>query len=143
MDLDTVFFFFFNIYLFGCPGIYNRGMQAGRIFSCGMRTLNCGMWDLVLWPETASRPPHWERDLRLPLPSCFCFLFAPYFHCYSFFFHSCVLTYSKLFSLLFWCFFLVAALETKVFILNVLFHFEFIVDRFKEDIRTLWTCTST
>ena len=30
---------------------------AGRIFSCGLQTLSCGMWDLVPWPEIKPGPP--------------------------------------------------------------------------------------
>ena len=35
-----------NIYLFGCVG------SSVLIVACGigMRTLSCGMWDLILWP---------------------------------------------------------------------------------------------
>ena len=36
------FFFFFNIYLFGCAG--SQLWYAGSV-SCGMWTLSCGMWE--------------------------------------------------------------------------------------------------
>ena len=43
-------FFFFVFSLFGCAGL-SRGMQDCHdhmgSFSCGMRTLCCGTWDLV------------------------------------------------------------------------------------------------
>ena len=57
-----VVFFFFLIYLTmlghscGTRNLWSLLWHASssavacRIFSCGMRTLSCGMWDLVPWP---------------------------------------------------------------------------------------------
>ena len=129
-------FFLIFIYLAALGSIIVACRHAGSlVVACELLIAACG----IQCSDQRLRPgPHIESGIYVylyPLASAFC---LPHiFTVTLFFFHSCVLTYSKLFSLLFWCFFLVAALETKVFILNVLFHFEFIVDRFKEDIRTL------
>ena len=32
-------------------------VAACGIFSCGIRTFSCGIWDLVPWPRIESRPP--------------------------------------------------------------------------------------
>ena len=44
---SILFFFFFLIYLF---------YLAALSLSCGMCTLNCGMWDLVPWLGIEHRP---------------------------------------------------------------------------------------
>ena len=55
-----------------------------RIFSCNMRTLRCGMWNLVPWPGIEPGPPAlgvWNLTSRLPEKSlisccaCFTYLF--------------------------------------------------------------------
>ena len=54
------FFFFFNIYLFGCTGsqLWHAGssLWCAGSFSCGMQTLNCDMWDIVPWPGIEPGP---------------------------------------------------------------------------------------
>ena len=59
MDMSI---FFFNIYLFGCTSLQlHTGSQifvtASGIFSCSVRTLSCGIWDLVPWPGIKPKPP--------------------------------------------------------------------------------------
>ena len=67
---------FFKKYLF----IYlaASGLSCG-IFSCGMRTLSCSMWDLVPWPGIEGGPPalgawrfnHWTtREVPVLLNFC-------------------------------------------------------------------------
>ena len=66
----------FKNYLFIACGIYLCcGMQD--LISCSIRTLSCGMWDVVLWLGIEPRPPalgawslsHWTtREVPLYLP---------------------------------------------------------------------------
>ena len=56
-------FLFKLVCLFGLHWVLvaARGIfGASRIFSFGMQTLGCGMWDLVPWPGIKPRPLHWE-----------------------------------------------------------------------------------
>ena len=46
---NLVFLFLFLIWL------QQVLVSACEIFSCGMRTLSCGLWDLVSWPEIEPR----------------------------------------------------------------------------------------
>ena len=62
--INVLFFFslFFNIYLvtpaLGCgtQDLWSSFTACG-IFSCGMRTLICNIWNLVPWPGIKPRPP--------------------------------------------------------------------------------------
>ena len=52
------------------------------VFSWGMRTLSCGMWDLVPWPGIKPGPPElaaWSRShwTTREVPVCFCLLLVP------------------------------------------------------------------
>ena len=42
--LPFIITFWYSSYLLGCTGSW---LQYARSFSCGVRTLSCGMWDLV------------------------------------------------------------------------------------------------
>ena len=69
-----------GIFIVVC-GIFS--VAAFRIFSCGKRTLRCGMWDLVPWPGIESGPPalgmqilsHWNtREVPCVFSICiFCY----------------------------------------------------------------------
>ena len=54
-----------SFYLFGFAGslLQHVGslifIAVCRIFTCGIRTLSCGMWDLVPRPGTKPRPLDW------------------------------------------------------------------------------------
>ena len=53
-----------NICLFGCAGsqvVSSIFVVACRIFSCGMLTLGCSMWDLVPHQGSNLGPLHWEH----------------------------------------------------------------------------------
>ena len=79
------------IYVFGCASsqLWHMGslivVAVCGIFSCGMRILNCGIWDLAPWPGMESGPPalaagtlsHWTtREVPCPLVfSLFSFFF--------------------------------------------------------------------
>ena len=49
-----------NIYLF--IWLCQVLVVACGIFSCGMRTLGCSMWDIVPWPGNLG-PLHWEHGV--------------------------------------------------------------------------------
>ena len=56
-------------------GMFRLAALALQIFDlhCRMRTLNCGMWDLVSSQGSNLGPLHWERRVLAtgpPLPSC-------------------------------------------------------------------------
>ena len=61
--IPTCHSYYYFIYLFGCAGfwLWHTGssvfVAAYRIFSFGMQTLSCGMWDLVSWPGIEPWPP--------------------------------------------------------------------------------------
>ena len=55
LTLRFVFFFFFCKYLF--IWLHQVLAEACGIFSCSMRALSYGMWDLVPWPGIETRPP--------------------------------------------------------------------------------------
>ena len=65
---------FFNMYIWLCWVL----VAACRIFSCGLWTPVCSMWDLVPWPEMEPGPPalgvwslsHWTTR-KVP---CDCFM---------------------------------------------------------------------
>ena len=68
-----------------------------KIFSCGMRPLCCGMWNLVPWPGIKSRPPalgaqslsQWTtRKVPIPVPYYLLFHYSCFFLYNCFFFHS-------------------------------------------------------
>ena len=83
--------YLFIIYVFGCASsqLWHMGsliiVAVCGIFSCGMRILNCGIWDLAPWPGMESGPPalgagtlsHWTtREVPCPLVfSLFSFFF--------------------------------------------------------------------
>ena len=52
-----------SIYWFGCAGslVWHEGSSifvvVSRFFSCSLKTLSCGIWDLVPWPGIKPRPP--------------------------------------------------------------------------------------
>ena len=55
------------------------GIFSCGIFSCGMRTLSCGMWDLVPWAGIEPEPPalgeqslsHWTtKEVPLKIYTC-------------------------------------------------------------------------
>ena len=48
---------FKNIYVFIFIWLYQVLFVACRIFSCGMQTLGCHIWDLVPWAGIEPRPP--------------------------------------------------------------------------------------
>ena len=52
-----VCFIFKNIYFYLFIWPHQVSVEAHGIFSCGMQTLSCGMWDLVPWPGIEPRPP--------------------------------------------------------------------------------------
>ena len=53
---QCVFMFFVFIHLFIYLAVPVLVVACG-IFSCGMQSLSCGMWDLVLWPGIKPGPP--------------------------------------------------------------------------------------
>ena len=71
--ISEAFFFFKKVFIYlAAPGLRcgMRGLQSSLqharslvaacgLFSCGMQTFSCGMWDLVPWPGVEPRPPIW------------------------------------------------------------------------------------
>ena len=53
------FILFKNIYLF--IWLHSVLVAAHGIFSCSMRTLSCGMWDVVPWQGIEPRPAALEK----------------------------------------------------------------------------------
>ena len=49
--------FYFLIYLLIYLAVSGLSCHMRRIFSCGMGTLSCNMWDLAPWPGIKPRPP--------------------------------------------------------------------------------------
>ena len=92
--------------------------MACGIFSCGMRTLSCGMWDLVPWPEIEPGPPalgawslsHWTtREVPLIFVLLSLYLFSFLFCSLEFFYFLYfslyrIYTYFVRFMLQFFCF---------------------------------------
>ena len=50
--------FFKNIYL----ATWGLSFATCAIFSCGMWTPGCSMWDLVPWPGIEAGPPNWDVE---------------------------------------------------------------------------------
>ena len=112
---------FFNIYLFGCTGIYNWVMQACRILvvACELLVVACG----IEFPVQRLRPgPCIESGIYVylyPLASALCLPHIFIVSLFSILVCLSLQNYSIFSPLL--VFFLLVTLETKVFILNVLF----------------------
>ena len=74
LELRNSIFFFFNEFDCTRSQLRHSGslLAACMIFTYGMKTLSCGMWDLVPWPKIEPRPPalgiwslsHWTRKVQ-------------------------------------------------------------------------------
>ena len=114
-------FFLIFIYLAALGSIIVACRHAGSlVVACKLLIVACG----IQFSDQRLRPgPHIESGIYIylyPLASAFC---LPHIFTVTLFFSFLCVDLFKIipFSLLFWCFFLVAAPETKAFILNVLF----------------------
>ena len=78
--------------LFGCSG--SELWHSGFFFSCGLQTLSCGIWDLVLWPGVESRPLALGTQSPVTGPPgnswCFTAFFLIAHHCVCVYIYVCV-----------------------------------------------------